>query len=132
MKDSSVSVWSELSVAGIVQGEMPSTHEIESPWYVKVLLAFSGWLAALFVLGFIWAGYVFIVKSNTASLVTGGLMIAAAYAILRMPKNEFFEHVALAVSLAGQALMIFAIVKIFQNTAEGVWWWRCWKPSWLF
>lgn len=110
-------VWSALLDARLVQGFAPGAGGQDSPWYVKVLLGFSGWLAALFLLGFIGAGLQFIIDSNTASCVTGGLMIGAAFAILRRPGNEFLEHLALAVSLAGQALIVLII---FRTGGTGV------------
>jgi hypothetical protein len=86
---------------------------------VKVLLAFSGWLAAFFLLGFVLVGFEFVFENSTAAFIIGGLMIGVALAILRIPKNEFIEHLALALSLAGQALVIFAIFDTFDH--NGTW-----------
>ena len=116
-------VWTALQKAGLVQGPAPEPGKLESPWYVKLLLAFSGWLAALFLLGFIGAGFQFILKSGTAAFVAGAMMIAGAYVILRMPKNEFYEHLALAVSLAGQALVVWAIFTLADLNAAATWLW---------
>jgi hypothetical protein len=74
-----------------------------------VLLAFSGWLAALLLLCFIGIGFDLIIENSTAMLITGGMMIGGAFALLRISTNEFVEHLALAVSLAGQALVVFAL-----------------------
>lgn len=114
-------LWVILREASLVEGSAPEVSNIESPWYVKTLLAFSGWLAALFLLGFIGVGFAFIIESSAASVVAGSVMIAGAYAMLRMPKNEFFEHIALAASLAGQALIIFSIFKITDRNDEVAW-----------
>lgn len=114
-------LWDTLTQAGVVQGLVPEAGRLESPWYVKVLLAFSGWLAALFLLGFIGVGFQFIIKSSAASFFTGGAMIFGAFALLRAPKNEFFEHLSLAISLAGQALIILSIFKIFKGDNETTW-----------
>lgn len=114
-------MWTTLLQAGLVQGPAPETGKLESPWYVKALLAFSGWLAALFLLGFIGMGFGFILESSIASFITGGVMIGGAFAILRIPKNEFFEHLALAVSLAGQALIVWAIFDITKHNNELAW-----------
>jgi uncharacterized membrane protein len=108
MNQASQPIWTILQQARLVQGDAPTTEKLDSPWFVKALLAFSGWFASLFLLGFLGMGFGAILKSSIASAVTGILMIGAAYAILRMPKNEFFEHVALAVSLAGQALVAWS------------------------
>jgi len=102
-------LWPTLLEAGVVIGDKPEEGELESPWYVKTLLAFSGWLAALFILGFIAIGFESIFKDNSAALILGSIMIAAAFAMLRIHKNEFLEHLALATSLAAQALVVYAI-----------------------
>ena len=102
-------IWQTLVQAGLVQGAEPKTGELESPWYVKVLLAFSGWLASLFFLGFIGVGFEFVFRDSWLALIIGSLMIAGAFVLLRLPKNEFVEHAALAGSLAGQALVVIAI-----------------------
>jgi len=114
-------VWSLLLQKGLVQGSSPAIEQIESPWYVKALLAFSGWLAALFLLGFIGVGLAFIMRDHIASFVIGMMMIGSAFAMLRMPKSAFFEHLALAISLAGQALIAFAIFDIFKQDDEVAW-----------
>ncbi|GAA3916502.1 DUF4401 domain-containing protein [Litoribacillus peritrichatus] len=115
------SVWQTLSAADLVKGELPVMEFPESPWYVKVLLAFSGWLAALFLLGFLAVGLEFLIENAIASLVTGCAMIAIAFAILNSPKNEFVEHLGLAVSLAGQLLVLNAIFELV-DSYKGIAW----------
>lgn len=115
-------LWPTLLKAGLVRGTPPEDPgNPESPWYVKVLLAFSGWLAALFLLGFIGVGFEFVFRNSTAAVITGGVMIGGAFAMLRIPKNEFVEHLALAGSLAGQALVVYAIFKISRHNGKIAW-----------
>ncbi|MGB3223220.1 MAG: DUF4401 domain-containing protein, partial [Desulforhopalus sp.] len=47
--------------------------------------------------------------NSTVILITGGMMIGGAFSLLRISRNEFVEHLALAVSLAGQALAVFVL-----------------------
>lgn len=121
MKNLSGSVWDILLRQGIVQGEAPVATGKYTPWYVKALLGFSGWLAASFLLGFIGIGFEVIIRSELASLLIGILMISGALAILRLPRNEFAEHLALAVSLAGQALAVYAIFEFVGDKDEVAW-----------
>lgn len=121
MSRQSEQLWATLLQAGLVQGPAPEAGKLESPWYVKGLLAFSGWLAALSLLGFIGVAFQFIIKSGAASLITGAAMIGGAFAILRIPKNEFFEHLGLAVSLAGQALVVWGIFDTTKHNDELAW-----------
>ena len=46
-----ISLWNDLSSQGLVSGDVPSDENIESPWYVRLLIGLSGWIAALFMLG---------------------------------------------------------------------------------
>lgn len=121
MSNSREQLWLSLLSAGLVQGPEPSDAELTSPWYVKVLLGFSGWLAALFLLGFIGVGFAEIIKNEVAAIITGIVMIGIAYAMLRVARNEFVEHLALAVSLAGQALVTIGIFQIFERH-DGISW----------
>lgn len=121
MNTTNTPLWTSLHSAGLVTGTAPIQTELTSPWYVKVLLGFSGWLAALFLLGFIGAGFVFIVKNEIAAIITGIAMIGVAFALLQAAKNEFLEHLALAVSLAGQALVIFGIFQLTHQRDDIAW-----------
>jgi uncharacterized membrane protein len=111
----------QLLQAGLIEEAAPEPGKLESPWYVKVLLAFSGWLAALLLLCFIGIGFDLIIENSTAMLITGGMMIGGAFALLRISKNEFVEHLALAVSLAGQALVVFALFDSSDLDSITVW-----------
>lgn len=114
-------IWKTLHEAGLVQPPAPVVDEPDSPWFIKVLLAISGWFASLFLLGFVGLGFVFVVESGVASLVTGGAMVGGAYALLRFPKNEFVEHLGLAVSLAGQGLIVWSFFRLNENFIEMPW-----------
>lgn len=115
-------LWNKLVNAKLVQGPPPKMEEPESPWYIKLLLALSGWIASLFLLGFVAVAFSDIFENSFTSFIAGGLMIAGAFAILQIPKNEFLQHLMLAVSLAGQALMVWGIaVDSTQDNLVYVW-----------
>ena len=107
--------------AGLIQDTTAPAGVSESPWYVKTLLGFSGWLAAAFLLGFIGVGLSFVVKNSAVSFIVGGLMIGGAYGLLAIPRNDFVEHLGLAFSLAGQVLVIFAIIRMLDHNHTGIW-----------
>ncbi len=107
-------LWHSLQQAGLVQGNQPGADE--TPWYIKVLLGFSGWLAALFLLAFIGTGFAFVIENRFIAMIVGCLLIGAAYFLLRVPRNEFYEHLALAVSLVGQALVVWVVLEGVDNS----------------
>jgi hypothetical protein len=117
MREQINKTWALLREQGIVQAEQPSYENVDSPWYVKVLLAFSGWLAAIFILGFIGLAFTFVFKDSAVAAIVGVFMIFGAFAMLRIAANEFVEHMGLAVSMVGQILLSYAILDISQDKA---------------
>lgn len=120
MSDIQSSLWQQLRAAGLAAGEAPPLT-LASPWYVRVLLAFSGWMAAMFLFGFIGVGFVWIIESGSAALAVGGIMLGASYLILRAMRNEFLNHLGLAVSLAGQVLLVWGMVSLLGAEQAATW-----------
>lgn len=114
-------MWLLLQESGIVQGEQPAKGLSSSPWYVKALLAFSGWLAAIFILGFIGAFFQYVFRSSSVAGVVGMIMTAGAFFMLRISANEFAEHLGLATSMAGQALIVYAIFGFSNHNGISAW-----------
>lgn len=114
-------LWADLTERGIVSGPMPAAERVDTPWYVKGLAGFSGWLAALFLLGFLGAGFASLIENPVLSLIAGAVLIGGAFAVLRSPHNDFLEHLGLAVSLAGQALLAWGLFQAFDHSPWGFW-----------
>lgn len=115
MNRRSDTVWERLEKVGLVSGEPPQVPEPDSPWFVKLLLALSGWLASLFIIVALGLAFSDLFESQTASLITGALLISVATVALRTIQNDFFEHGALALSLAGQALIAVGLYQIWDE-----------------
>ena len=110
----SQSLWSRLAAAGIVSGEMPAAPDSQTPWYVRLMLGIAGLIAALFLLGAVITAFMFVVQSGVASVAVGGMLIVAAFAIFRaVPESDFGSMFALAVSFAGQALLLIGFFDLF-------------------
>ncbi|MFC3284485.1 DUF4401 domain-containing protein [Litchfieldella rifensis] len=112
----------KLGQVGIAVTGNDDTPVLETPWFVRALQALSGWLAAVFLLGFIALGVAFVIESSVASAALGLAMIATAYGLLRKTPGDFVEHLALAVSLAGQLLVAWAIGSAMDGVSAGLWW----------
>ena len=111
-----------LGQAGIVMAGDDEAPVLSTPWFVRALQAVSGWLAAVFLLGFIALGAAFVIESSVASAMLGLVMIAAAYALLHKTPGDFVEHLALAVSLAGQLLVTWALGSALNGVSADFWW----------
>lgn len=122
MNRATTAFWEQLKTAGLVEGELPAGGDLQSPWYIKVLLAFSGWLAAIFLIGFLAVFIDMILREPAVSLTVGAIMIAAAYGLLRIPRNEFVAHLALAISLAGQGWIVYSLAELIPNDDSSIWW----------
>lgn len=114
-KLSTEQLWDHLTEKHLVIGEMGLVPDASSPWFVRVMLGFAGWIGALFMLGFVGAALTFIVRSSTASLMAGALICVGAAVIFRVSKGQDFAvQFGLATSFAGQALFIYGLMETFK------------------
>ena len=107
------SLLTTLKTAGLVQNTLANEDQVQqltSPWYIKTLLAISGWVGAVFFLGFVGLLIADLQFELTVTGIVGGVLVVVAYFIIRIPKNVFVEHAGLAISLAGQALVVISLV----------------------
>ncbi len=114
-------LWTRLSEAGLVAGDLPAAAESQSPWPVRVMLGIAGWVGALFLLGFAGAAFALIFRSAQAALPAGAICCAVAYAIFRaMPRNDFIAQFGFAISLAGQALLLVGLAELAGDRPSAV------------
>src|SRR5699024_1770628 len=99
---------------GLVIGERPEPEPAGSPWFVRLMLGIAGWIGALFLLGFVGATLNFILDDGPSAMVAGVACCGAAYAMFRgLDGNDAAEQFALALSLAGQGLIIAGLGETF-------------------
>jgi hypothetical protein len=79
-----------------------------SAWYVRLLIALSAWLAALFLLAFLFGAE--IVDSDAGAVVIGVLMLGGAIVLCWRASGDFAQQFALALNLAGQPLIVMGAV----------------------
>ncbi|NKF49177.1 DUF4401 domain-containing protein [Shewanella sp. WXL01] len=111
-------MWQQLYTLDLVTGDKPTLCEdVDSPWFVKLLLAAAGWLAALFLLGFIFLSLSFLLEEDALPFIVGPGIILAAGVLFARKGNEFYEHLALALSLTGQAVLMIGFAEHFDTKA---------------
>ena len=114
-------LWQRLGEAGLVAGDCPTIDADPSPWYVRAMVGVAGWIAAAFLLGFLGLALTFIAQSGPAAIAVGILLCAAAIAMLLVfSRQESLAQFALAVSLAGQALVVKGLFQMFPEHDAGV------------
>jgi len=120
VSDAARELWERLATARLVAGDMPAAGAGGSPWYVRVMLGVAGWIAALFLLGFVAVGLR--VEGGGAAIAIGMVAIGAAFAVLRLAsRNDFAAQFGLAVSFAGQALVLFGLWDLAHRNTAAVW-----------
>lgn len=99
-------LWQLLRSATLVEGEMPLATTSPTPWYIRAMLGFAGWIGALFLFSFVGVGFSFVIESAAASLIVGIVSCSVAYWVfVAAPEKDFAAQFGLALSLAGQALV---------------------------
>ncbi|MEA2119007.1 DUF4401 domain-containing protein [Halovibrio sp. HP20-50] len=121
MTHKAASLRARLHQAGIAVNENDTQASPPIPWFIRVLQAFSGWLAAMFLLGFIAMVAASVVESTLGSLSLGAMMLLAAFGLFRVTRSDVGEHLAIAVSLAGQLLVAWGLVNVWETSAY-LWW----------
>ena len=114
-------VWMTLSQSGLVSGARPEGLSISTPWYIKTLLAVSAWLAAVFLFAFLAVLFNGLLDSVLADTLIGSVFILIAYHVLKSEQSDFVEHLGLAFSIAGQILLIMAMLQLGSNADHIKW-----------
>lgn len=108
-------LWTRLSADGLVQGARPEPGPPGSPWFVRMMLGIAGWIGALFLLGFAGVAMFSIVDDAASATIAGAVCCAGAFALFRgFDGQDFAEQFALALSLAGQGLLVVGFARIFE------------------
>jgi uncharacterized membrane protein len=101
------------TVVTALAGPGPGSGEHRSPWFVRALVAVSAWIASLMILAFVFESR--IVLSSGGHMLLGAMLVAAAlYLRRRMGRALFLVQLSLALSLAGQVLLINGIGEMFR------------------
>lgn len=99
-----------LDAAAPAQPTRAAAPATERPWYIGLLLGVSGWLAGLFLLGFV--GLLFHPDTPAAAGLAGAVLLAAAWGLYGADREgAFVAQLALALSIAGQCLVLYALNK---------------------
>jgi hypothetical protein len=99
-----------LRTRGVIPAKDPPAEGADRPWFVVLLQGVAGWLAGIFLLGFI--GLMFKPSSTGAIFGLGALLLVGAWALYHADRDAvFLDQLALAISIAGQFAVAWGIVK---------------------
>lgn len=113
-------LWQHLQAAGLVEGDEPAPTQTH--WSSRLLLGVTGWLAALFILFFLFMGLVSHIDNPGSAIVLGALLIAAARLLLfTRHYRVLIEQCALALVLAGDGWLLYGMLD--HASTHSVWLW---------
>lgn len=92
------------------------TSEPASPWYVRLFVGLSAWIAAVFLIEFLFATE--LLQDDAGRILIGLVFCAIAVGLNRMAaRNDFLEQLGLALSLAGQVLFVIGLHSLLDEVA---------------
>lgn len=107
-------LWASLAADGVVDGAMPEPGPAGSPWFVRLMLGIAGWIGALFLLAFVGSALTSVMERPAPAIIVGATCCAGALALFRRQDgNALTDQFALALSLAGQGLLIVGLGQAF-------------------
>lgn len=102
-----------LRARGVIAADAPALTGLshDRPWFIALLQGVAGWLGGIFLLAFL--GVLVRPESTAAIAVTGVVLLLGAWALYYADREAvFFDQLALALSIAGQFALAWAIFKV--------------------
>ena len=107
-----------LRARGVIEADVAAIAAAGSdrPWFIALLQGVAGWFAGIFLLVFVG---ILIEPESTASIVICGvILLASAWGLYFADRNAvFLDQLALALSIAGQIALAWAIIKDSKSAA---------------
>jgi hypothetical protein len=101
-----------LRARGLIPADAPALagESRDRPWFIALLQGVAGWLGGIFLLVFL--GMLIKPESTAGIAVCGVALLLGAWALYYADRDAvFFDQLALALSIAGQFALAWAIVK---------------------
>lgn len=105
----------QVGIEGLLDPESVSRlaaigHEGErdaAPWFVRVLVGIGAWIAAAFLVLFLFA--LNLVDADSTAVFTGVVLLGLSFWMRRSSRSDFLHQLALALWLVGQILTVFGV-----------------------
>ncbi len=112
----------ELRARGLVPDGAPAAaveRAAGRPWYIGLMLGAAGWVAGVFLLVFVML--LFRPDSSASAFFIGPVLLAAAWGLFRVDREgAFVSQLALALSIAGQFAVVFALGETFFKSSHSI------------
>lgn len=106
---SELTPWQRLLAADLVEGEAPLDEQPH--WSSRFLLGIVGWLAALFLLFFLFMAFEGVIQEADHALAMGAILMAAALGLNRKAsRSDLWDQFVLALALAADAWLLYGLI----------------------
>ncbi|HHQ4671774.1 TPA: DUF4401 domain-containing protein [Aeromonas veronii] len=105
---SNLTLWHALQQANMVDGEMP--RDTQPHWSSRFMLGLVGWIAALFLLFFLFLTFEQLTREANSALLLGAMLLAGAYALNRSQRGDLWDQFVLALTLAADAWLLYGLI----------------------
>lgn len=106
---SELTPWQRLQAANLVEGEAPLDEQPH--WSSRFLLGIVGWLAALFLLFFLFMAFEGVIREANHALAMGAILMAAALGLNRKAsRSDLWDQFVLALALAADAWLLYGLI----------------------
>jgi len=98
----------------------PDVETAHRPWFLSALLGLAGWVAGILILAFV--AMQLELKPNALTFGLGLALVAGAWVMYFADRNAvFLDQLALALSIAGQLCMAWALIDKLESEAAMAW-----------
>ncbi len=118
LNSSDSQLWKKLQQAELVQDDISIEPTSDTPWYIRTMQGFAGWVAAFFLLAFFGTvfSWIFDRESSLVLITIGFVGNAIAFAMFKTKhRNEFLYQLGLVVNLCGQLMVAWGIYEAIHS-----------------
>ncbi|PTT54987.1 DUF4401 domain-containing protein [Aeromonas sp. HMWF014] len=116
--------WQRLQQANLVEGDAP--HDTRPHWSSRFLLGMVGWIAALFLLFFLFMSFSQLTRDANSALMMGVVLMAIAYSLNRFAQrnatsSDLVDQFVLALALAADAWLLYGLIDQLDPHSAPLW-----------
>ncbi|MFM4727928.1 DUF4401 domain-containing protein [Aeromonas caviae] len=117
---SDLTPWERLRAAQLVEGDAP--RDEQPHWSGRFLLGMVGWIAALFLLFFLFMAFEQLTRDPNNALTMGMVLMAAALGLNRMAtRSDLWDQFVLALALAADAWLLYGLLDRLDLNVAWLW-----------